>query len=179
MSEKIENKTIKDKKIKILLTGEIDLKDIIGETSLTEKENQEMECKKYTKISIFHEFGLPLTLIFFLFLASLFFERKPYDVIVLIPIYYAWFFYRVINKKSPSNINYLRKMADMVTIFSALVTAVLVVFNVFEISFNSLMKNELIRISSFFILEIFVAFASIKLFFSFKDFYDERKKIVK
>ncbi|WP_323658387.1 hypothetical protein [Pectobacterium versatile] len=179
MSEKIENKTIKDKKIKISLTGEIDLKDISGEINLAEKENQEMEYKKYTSISIFYEFALPLILILSLFSVNIFFERKPYDLIVLIPIYYAWFFYRVINKASPSNINYLRAMADMVTIFSALITAILVVFNVFEISFNSLMKNDLIRILSFFILEIFVAFASIKLFFPVKDFYDERKKIVK
>ncbi|KAA3667215.1 hypothetical protein [Pectobacterium carotovorum] len=166
---------LKTKKIKISLTGEIDLKDIIGEINLTEKENQEVEYEKYTWTSIFIEFVLPIILIFILFLGSKALEIKPYTVIILIPSYYAWFFYRITKKLSPYNINYLRKLTDMITVLSALITATLVVFDILGTPLSSVMENKLIRFALFFILEIFATFASIKLFFSMKDFNDERK----
>ena len=166
----------KIKKIKISLTGEIDIKDIISEINFTAKENSEMEYKKYTWTSIFIEFILPIVLIFALFIAIRFFGKKPYIIIVFIPLYYAYFFYRIIKKASPHNINYLRKLADAITVFSALVTAILVVFNSLEISLNSIIESGIKSAILFFISEVFATFASIKLFFSVKDFNDERKK---
>lgn len=186
-----------ENKMKLSLQGEIDGKEIAGKIEINyvdkEKTIKSLEKKKTIGWAfLFSRFVFPLIILFALFIVGLFFKIYFYWLLVSIPIFYGWIFYSM-NINSPTvDLNYLRKLTDMITLFSALITATFVIFKIFNLNSNivdlliNLKKenpadiiksyyNQLQIATLFVLMEIFATFASIKFFFSVKDFNDTRK----
>lgn len=187
-----------ENKIKLSLQGEIDGKEIAGKIEINyvdkNKTIKSLEKKKTIGWTfLFSRFVFPLIILFALFIGGLFFKFYFYWLLVLIPVFYGWLFYSMNSNSPTADLNYLRKLTDMITLFSALITATFVIFKIFNLNSNivdlliNLKKenpaeiiksyyNQLQIATLFVLMEIFATFASIKFFFSVKDFNDTRKR---
>lgn len=187
-----------ENKMKLSLKGEIDGKEIAGQIEINyvdkNKTIKSLENKKTIGWAfLFFRFIFPLIILLALFIGGLFFKIYLYWLLVSIPIFYGWIFYSMNSNSPTADLNYLRKLTDMITLFSALITATFVIFKIFNL--NSTIVDLLINLKKenpddiiksyyyqlqiatlFVFMEIFATFASIKFYFSVKDFNDTRKR---
>lgn len=119
-----------------------------------------------------------------------------FSLLLLIPIVYGIMFYNAVMISTAENLNYLKKLTDLMTLLSSLLAATLVLLKVFHLNgslidfLTELSKDKPVDVSEkisfytkslllFIMLELFAAFATIKFLFAWKEFKDARKAVNK
>lgn len=176
--------------------GDIKIKGtLLLETTATNSNINNYKIRPINWSVIIIKLTIPLITLGLLFLGgAILCKSLYYWLVVISPLIFGWLFYNFVFYSTPENYNYLKKLTDVITLISSFIAASLIILKIF--SMNSSIVDYLIYVNEedlvsttekiiflaqslllFLSLEIFSAFATIKLLFAVKDFNDARKSL--